>query len=156
MFSKFTNNGVFVQPLLIKLNKNKKTFMVEIDKRKFKRISSSSILSFRPIDKNNLDKVHQNYIPADVLNLSLKGILFESNYPLEEGCHIKLRLRLFNIISEDPSIASQNQEIEDLAATAKILRNDKQNDGTFLLAAELISIQEGNIELLTKLINSLT
>jgi hypothetical protein len=126
------------------------------ERRKHKRIGTSAVMVFRPLDTSLMKPGATHYLPGDSLNLSLGGVLFTANIHMEAGTRIKIRLRLFDVFSDDPRAKFEEiAGVSDLVATAFVTRVEDNPKGGYRYAASFDSFVEGDTKKLQSFIESL-
>ena len=123
------------------------------ERRKHKRITTFATLVYRPLKKLEGQPGMTHYMPADSFNLSIGGALFCANKCIDVGEQIKVRIRLFEVLADDPD--SDLLEIagtSDLVAVAEVLRTEEDPEGGYRMAVRFVDVIDGDLEALNAFI----
>jgi c-di-GMP-binding flagellar brake protein YcgR len=96
-------------------------------------------------------------MPGDLVNISLGGMKFRANSEIEAHSRIKIRLRMFDILSSDESanldrIAEQMETV----VVAKVLECRKSKTTGYDYRVKFESFRQGNLAVLAKFIQEQT
>lgn len=126
------------------------------NRRAYKRVDSSAVLVYRPVEGEEDLKV-DHYLPAEPLNISSGGILFAADRKLEMGSLIKIRLRLFDVFAGDPRFTLEEiSDVDDLVAVAKVNRVERIEEERYQAAVEIVYVLEGDLVKFNKFVTEKT
>jgi c-di-GMP-binding flagellar brake protein YcgR len=118
--------------------------------RKFSRVDLSAGITFRPT-LHGMQVGHP--IEAEILDISLGGLMFKSAAVLESGAHLHVRINLAEILSKDVELAEESAlGSTELVAEAQIRQVKERLDGTMLYGIEFTNIERGDMQSLESFI----
>jgi c-di-GMP-binding flagellar brake protein YcgR len=92
-------------------------------------------------------------IEAEILDISLGGLMFKSAAVLEPGAHLHVRINLAEILSKDVELADDSAlGGAELVAEAQIRQVKERLDGTKLYGIEFTNIERGDLQSLESFI----
>ncbi len=91
------------------------------EKRDFQRMAMDCSLQYRLSDNDQM-------LQGQVINLSAKGILFVADAAIEPNATVEIKLTPVNTITPP------------LSANTRVARCEKQGDGKFHVAAEIVQL----------------
>lgn len=126
----------------------------DIDLRSFKRLEFRNPLVFRPLYK--ICGRSPNYMPGDLLEISLGGCRFSTGFEMPPGQRVKIRLNPFNILRSDLSVPGDvAADALELVATAEIIWREKESENQFAYGLRFRHFHQGDLATLDRVIEHL-
>lgn len=123
--------------------------------RTFKRLEIQHPLVFRPLVK--IDGRSPNYMPGEMLDISLSGCRFRAGFAMSPGQRTKLRINTFGILHADRSIPEEfAADALELVVTAEIVWRERENNSRFVYGIRFVNFHQGDLASLDHAIERLT